>query len=339
MLYVNKEIYQKPKFETCLLDADSIMYLISWKETNQKAAQRGLEDYVASIIEAVEVPEAYVYVKGKDNFRYQIDPEYKANRRKSMDPEVLDRVEQLYAYAKSIYINSDGAEADDYVSVHAYDLMAQGKEFVIAHIDKDLNMIPGWHYNFQKKEFYFVAPEESFTFMMRQLMMGDMSADNIPGLKGIGEVTTSKMLHGFHLSQMKDYIIRLWKTNHGKGSNDDPGWVKYNTPEKRYQRFLDSANCLILRESADELRPLTEEEILKKMTWSDPDTDFRFHHERDVSDMILMNSVPINCYTKGGPRRPCREDLNHKEPTPDTGETEPDTQSSTQKNTSDSSTE
>ena len=327
MLYLNKEVYKKPEFDVCLLDADSIMYLISWRETNQKRAQKGLDDYVSNIIELVDVPEAYVYVKGKNNFRYQIDPEYKANRRKSMDPEVMERVEMLYAYAKEQYINSDGAEADDYVSIHAYDLMSEGKNTVIAHIDKDLNMIPGWHYNFQKKEFYFVAPEESFTFLIRQLLMGDMSADNIPGLKGIGESTAARYLHGYHLSEMKDFVLDMWKHRHNAGSNDDPKWVKYNTPEKRYQRFLDSANCLILRETADELRPLTEKEILRKMEWHDKETDFRFHKDRDVSDMILMSSQSINCYTEGKAER-CQDTQ-----TQGTGETEPVTESSTRKST------
>ncbi|HRV01148.1 MAG TPA: hypothetical protein P5539_05595 [Mesotoga sp.] len=323
MLKVTKEI---PQFDMALIDADSLMYLISWVTPNQKQAERGLMKYIEYIIDATEVPEAYVFVKGDNNFRYEVDPEYKANRRSSMDPEVLDRVELLYSYARKNFIESHKGEADDYCSIFAYKALEDGRLPVICHIDKDLNMIPGWHYNFKKEEYYFISPQESFTFMCRQLMSGDMSADNIPGLKGIGDSTAAKFLHNKRLSEMKQEILQQWvhtnRTINGDG--------EYPTPAHRYERFLQSANCLILRETEEELRPLSEEEILRKMSWNDAETDYLFHKERDVTDQILLNSLPINCYMETKRVNRCKDDT-------DTGDGEEPT--STPTTTTDSSTE
>ena len=136
-----------PEFDLALIDCDSLMYSTAWVCPSQKIAERTLMQKVEKIISETEVGEAHVFIKGDNNFRYSVDPEYKANRRSSMDPEVLDRVELLYSYARKNFIESHGGEADDYVSIYSYQSLEEGKLPVVCHIDKDLNMIPGWHYN------------------------------------------------------------------------------------------------------------------------------------------------------------------------------------------------
>jgi 5'-3' exonuclease len=329
---LNKERHI-PNFDIALIDADSLMYLIAWVTPNQKKAEKGLMEYVEAIIGRTEVPEAVVFIKGENNFRYQVDPFYKANRGTGMDPEVVDRVELLYSFARKNFTESHGAEADDYVGVYNMQALLEEKLPVMCHVDKDLNMLPGWHYNFKKKEYYYTTPEESFTFMCRQLLSGDMGSDNIPGLKGVGDSTAAKLLHNTRLSGMSDEIVRQWKTGTYKINPQKDNPVEFSTPETRYKRFLDSANCLIIRDSLEELRPLTEEEILKKMAWTDKETDYLFHKDRDVSDMVLLNSLPISCYTDT--KRPAR----CKNKTQDTGPSSDISTENSQGITTDSSTE
>jgi len=326
LMFIDRERKQDiPEFDLALIDCDSLMYSTAWVCPSQKMAEQTLMQRVEKIIFETEVGEAHVFIKGDNNFRYSVDPEYKANRRSSMDPEVLDRVELLYSYARKNFIESHGGEADDYVSIYTYQALEEGRLPVVCHIDKDLNMIPGWHYNFKKEEFYYVSPEESFTFMCRQLLSGDMSSDNIPGLKGVGDTTAARLLHNTRLSGMKDKIIHEWTVG-GRLPNSGE-----TTKEARYKRFLDSANCLILRETLEEVRPLTEEELLRKMTWTVPEADYLFHKDRDVSDMVQLNSLHINCYMDT--KRPTRCK------TTDTGKTSPGTtKGSTQTTTSDSFT-
>jgi hypothetical protein len=78
-------------------------------------------------------------------------------------------------------------EADDRVS----------REILAGHVgasnDKDLDNTPGWHYNFIKKERYYVSENEAARNFYRQTLMGDV-VDNIPGLKGIGPAKAEAIL-------------------------------------------------------------------------------------------------------------------------------------------------
>ena len=77
---------------------------------------------------------------------------------------------------------------------------------VIISIDKDLNMIPGWHYNPDKDSLYFVEYLEGMKWFYKQLLMGD-SVDNIPGIKGIGIKKAEKLIDPLEtLKEMYDLI-------------------------------------------------------------------------------------------------------------------------------------
>jgi 5'-3' exonuclease len=63
----------------------------------------------------------------------------------------------------------------------------------MVHIDKDLNQFRGWHYNYRKKEKYYVSEFEGLTAFYTQILTGDR-IDNIIGLKGIGPVKAKRIL-------------------------------------------------------------------------------------------------------------------------------------------------
>jgi 5'-3' exonuclease len=85
----------------------------------------------------------------------------------------------------------NGIEADDAVGIAAYAVPED--ESIMVHIDKDLNQFRGWHYNYRKKEKYYVSEFEGLTAFYTQILTGDR-IDAIVGLKGIGPVKASKIL-------------------------------------------------------------------------------------------------------------------------------------------------
>lgn len=99
---------------------------------------------------------------------------------------------QLRAYLVRKYgaIPVDGQEADDEVSILCCE---SPHDTVIASIDKDLNNTAGWHYNYDKKEMYFITEEEADLNFYRQLLTGD-STDNIVGIKGYGKAAALRIL-------------------------------------------------------------------------------------------------------------------------------------------------
>ena len=123
------------------------------------------------------------------NFRIdvaKIKP-YKGNR---IQPKPL-HYEAIRKYLRDKWgaVTTDGYEADDALGIN------QDDSSCIATIDKDLNMIPGFHYNWQKDQFFDVNGADASFFFYKQLLTGD-STDNIVGLPGVGPVKAEKILAG-----------------------------------------------------------------------------------------------------------------------------------------------
>ncbi len=68
-----------------------------------------------------------------------------------------------------------------------------GDNCVIVSLDKDLDQIVGWHYNFVKHLGYYIKPEEALVKLYTQMLTGD-AADNIKGLFRVGPVKAAKII-------------------------------------------------------------------------------------------------------------------------------------------------
>ena len=82
-----------------------------------------------------------------------------------------------------------GEEADDRLGID----MTKGRIHCIASLDKDLDMILGRHYNWVKGIEYIIYPEQGIVNFYKQFLVGD-TADNIPGVDGIGPVKAAKLI-------------------------------------------------------------------------------------------------------------------------------------------------
>jgi DNA polymerase-1 len=132
-----------------------------------------------------------------------------------------------------------GMEADDALA------MAQCAEFfcdenyesgdsIIVTIDKDLQMIPGKHYNFVKDTETYVDPRDGLRFFWEQLLIGD-KADNIIGIAGIGPIKAQRALQN---ATTEDKMFEVVRSIY----QDD-------------ERLLMNARCLwMCREEPDEWR-------------------------------------------------------------------------------------
>ena len=184
-----------------LLDSDLIAYRISFacKDESETHAKYSLNNYVSDIlVRGVDkaYPDCFVdkwhlYLTGRSNYRFDIAKTavYKGNRL-APEPQHLPALRKHLVDEWGAVI-VEGIEADDAVATHATWLGYNNS--VIASVDKDLDQIPGWHYNFVKDIAYHITPEEGSYRFYKQILTGD-SADNIIGLKGIGPVKADKIL-------------------------------------------------------------------------------------------------------------------------------------------------
>jgi len=111
----------------------------------------------------------------------------------------------------------DGMEADDLLGMrqlagHPIENL-ESYTTIIVSTDKDLDQIPGLHFNWVKGVLYEITPEEARQFYLVQLLSGD-PVDNIPGIPGIGPKTAEKIIKkcksGTHFSTIKDYYKKAY---------------------------------------------------------------------------------------------------------------------------------
>lgn len=126
------------------------------------------------------------FISGPDNFRYAIDPNYKANRVDVQRPEWLQPVREHLVVQWGAHV-SDGIEADDNLGIEQTD------ETIVCSIDKDLLQLPGRHYNFVSGVFSTVDEHQGWVNFYTQLVLGDR-ADNIKGYDGLMRQICPKFL-------------------------------------------------------------------------------------------------------------------------------------------------
>lgn len=136
----------------------------------------------------------------KECFRTKLYTEYKANRKKYSKPIHYQAVRDYYVKKWNAQIVS-GIEADDAVCMEQYkcysNIWVENNEYeeitidklnyliktkvlpsIICGIDKDLDQIPGLHYNYRNDHVYYITPLQGCRNFYKQMLVGDTS-DNI----------------------------------------------------------------------------------------------------------------------------------------------------------------
>ncbi len=133
------------------------------------------------------------------NFRYDVYPLYKANRKETRYPMGMSSIKRLLLAQFEGGIHQE-FEADDIVVMKKR--MSPNK-YVLAAVDKDVYMsVPGTHFNYYRSALYNIdmkwvetEAKDAYQFAYLQTLMGD-STDNITGCPGIGKVKAAKALAG-----------------------------------------------------------------------------------------------------------------------------------------------
>lgn len=167
-------------FETAIIDGDIVNYRCAAATANDDVGlacwQAG--EMMQRILHETNSVSYRCFITGSDNFRYSIYPDYKANRRDQPRPKHWAAIREYLVTHWNATV-TDGIEADDAMGIE----QCAEEGTIICSIDKDMLMIPGWHYNFVKQEMRLVSPTEGMRHFYWQLIMGDR-VDNIPGYDG-----------------------------------------------------------------------------------------------------------------------------------------------------------
>lgn len=164
-----------------LIDGDIVAFrcAATAQGLSKEIAIQRVEEMMQRIVHDTNASNQITWLTGSNNFRKEIYPEYKANRKGKPSPEFLNDCREYLVTTWKAKV-TDGNEADDELGIEQ---VAQGENSVIATIDKDLLQIPGYHYNFVTGVRQFVSPFDALRSFYKQVITGD-AADNVPAFDG-----------------------------------------------------------------------------------------------------------------------------------------------------------
>ena len=222
---------------------------------------------------ACMVGEPWVAVKGRGNFRKDLYPQYKANR-KPLDPDLAKALAYGHEYMLNYHnaLPADGMEADDLVSIWAWEARADDIPYFIVGIDKDLRQIPGNHYNFVRKTHEFIDDFDAQWNLMIQCLTGD-NADNIPGIRGVGPKKAEKILNVRKEISHWDKVFAAWKEHNPTG---DPFMTRRLVSMLKSWKELDEIQSKIKNKTNEPERSMATEgvqEVQEPEVQTVPDSD------------------------------------------------------------------
>ena len=150
---------------------------------------------------------AVIFDAGRETFRNEIYPAYKANRSETPEdliPQFAPIRDAVRAFSLAC-IEMEGYEADDLIATYARQAREQGMEVVVVSSDKDLMQLvrPGVALYDPMKNRSIGAPEVMEKFGVApdkvvdvQSLAGD-STDNVPGVPGIGIKTAAELINTY----------------------------------------------------------------------------------------------------------------------------------------------
>jgi DNA polymerase-1 len=150
---------------------------------------------------------AVIFDAGRETFRNEIYPAYKANRSETPEdliPQFAPIRDAVRAFSLAC-IEMEGFEADDLIATYARQAREQGMEVVVVSSDKDLMQLvrPGVALYDPMKNRSIGAPEVMEKFGVApdkvvdvQSLAGD-STDNVPGVPGIGIKTAAELINTY----------------------------------------------------------------------------------------------------------------------------------------------
>lgn len=197
-----------------LIDGDIVLYeCIAGKDDEVLAGLcHAIKKRIEALVEDCGVNTYDIFLSGprEVNYRYEVYPEYKAKR--PPKPAHLAAAKQ-YMFDELWAIEGTFGENDDQMGIAGYtayrsamqawqeDGSPEGKEqfyssVVLMTTDKDLKMIPGWHYSWSPNsdhQWKWTTLDKGYEWFFTQMLTGD-STDGIPGLKGVGPKAAEKVM-------------------------------------------------------------------------------------------------------------------------------------------------
>ncbi|BAQ94092.1 nuclease [uncultured phage_MedDCM-OCT-S28-C10] len=186
-----------------LIDGDIIAYQITsqieepihwgndlWTlHSDFRTAKDHFHTYIKTLKENLYLSDITIFLSdGSKNFRKQLYPDYKANRKNKRKPTCLPEMRK-YMIEEFGAITEPRLEADDLLGI--YSTKPSYKNSIVVSLDKDLRTIPG-KLSPDGSNILKITKKKAIYNHATQILIGD-TTDNYPGCPGIGPKTAAKL--------------------------------------------------------------------------------------------------------------------------------------------------
>lgn len=207
-----------------LIDADILCYQTAascevetrWDDdihtvhSDFKEAWRVLKAKTDRVVEKVEADEIVMVLSSNTNFRMDVYPQYKGNRKAVRKPLCLADLKAKTADTWESY-RFPSLEGDDVLGILTTDPdFYPDHEKVIVSIDKDMKTLPGKFYDFGKDEWHDISEDEANWWHMYQTLIGD-TTDGYPGCPGIGPKKAEAILADLPLGDRWQAVVAAYE--------------------------------------------------------------------------------------------------------------------------------
>jgi 5'-3' exonuclease len=205
-----KDKAHQPDQRVLLVDSDIVAFKfasvnqqdIDWgdgvttRSTDIGSATLQAVQYIEALKENLGAEHVVICLTDKENWRKDVLPSYKANRKNVEKPELLQAVKDHLCGVYDSYIRK-GLEADDCMGIlSTMKTYMYGKKKIIVSEDKDMQTIPGYLFNPAKDRMIrTISQEQADYFHMYQTLIGD-STDGYTGCPGAGPKLAEEFLRG-----------------------------------------------------------------------------------------------------------------------------------------------
>ncbi len=230
---------------TILLDGDIVAYQIAcrnettidWgpdengadviqRSTDMEEAKVQIDKHIWSLKKMLGAHRVIVCLTDSQNFRKEILPSYKSNRKGVIKPALLTEIRKYLHESQEVFIRPF-LEADDVMGILS--TMGDNKlisgERVIVSIDKDMKSVPGLLFNphHVDRGVIEISTEQADLEHMRQTLTGD-ATDGYGGCPGIGKGKVDKVLTKKHPEQTHwELVVRAYEA---KGLTEEDALVQ-----------------------------------------------------------------------------------------------------------------
>lgn len=228
------------KGRVLLVDADLLLYLSRDPEEPVQNVLHSVKLMLQEMQENTQCEQMRCIFSSPTNFRYGIEPNYKANRKDKEKPPHYQATKDYLIEHWDAEVARDDWEADDeitdmvgYLTMHGPYSSEEFRDMdiendpanpdisdgIIASLDKDFLTVCGWHYKWRGHHagnIFWVNEDDAENFLCYQLLCGD-SADNIISPVKPRNKNGALSASGFGHVKARDFLL------------------KYDTPEERME--------------------------------------------------------------------------------------------------------